>query len=272
MSNVPSAACRSSALSRRERKMATTWSMSPRPWTGSTGTTMSYIAEVRVPVIKRRAGARNHPDHIKLLEELVRHLQDGPDLPPFPKIIEEDIRLSDNLRVYVLWDASRTGLPRCSACRPRTSHSSDRRSRRLSPRRCARCRCSCPVGRGCPCTPGSDSPRRGRSPGRRGRPGRIRRSPCLSRPRCARDRCRPPEGNAGWRRTRCSGSRPPRCSRSRPRCAGNPARRSRCPSRCRSPRRQRSSSPGGSLEVESVAAGAAGSSGPVCQSSSSAST
>lgn len=57
-----------------------------------------------MPVIKRKLRAE-HPDHQKLVDELVRHLKDEPDLPELPRIIEEDDRLSNNMHVYVLWDA-----------------------------------------------------------------------------------------------------------------------------------------------------------------------
>lgn len=58
-----------------------------------------------MPVIRKRLGAREHPDHNNLVAELVRHLKDEPNLPEFPKIIEEPVRLSSTLRVYVFWDA-----------------------------------------------------------------------------------------------------------------------------------------------------------------------
>jgi hypothetical protein len=57
-----------------------------------------------MPVIKRKIHGE-HPDHHKLLDELVRHLQPAQDLPQYPRIIEEDDRLSQNMHVYVLWDA-----------------------------------------------------------------------------------------------------------------------------------------------------------------------
>lgn len=57
-----------------------------------------------MPVIKKRLGPKDHPDHKRLVNELVRHLGGGPGLPAFPKIVEEDVRLSNNFRVYVSWD------------------------------------------------------------------------------------------------------------------------------------------------------------------------
>jgi len=56
-----------------------------------------------MPVIKRKLHAA-HPDHHKLVDELVRHLQQANDLPEYPRIVEEDDRLSQNMHVYVLWD------------------------------------------------------------------------------------------------------------------------------------------------------------------------
>ena len=57
-----------------------------------------------MPVIKKRLGPKEHPDHDRLVAELVRHIRDERGLPAFPKIVEEDVRLSDNFRVYVSWD------------------------------------------------------------------------------------------------------------------------------------------------------------------------
>lgn len=57
-----------------------------------------------MPVIKKRVGSKNHPDHSRFVTELVRHLNNAPDLPAFPKIVEEDVPLSNNVRVYVSWD------------------------------------------------------------------------------------------------------------------------------------------------------------------------
>jgi hypothetical protein len=57
-----------------------------------------------MPVIKKRLGTKDHPDHDRFVAELVRHLNGGPGLPDFPKIVEEDVRLSNNFRVYVSWD------------------------------------------------------------------------------------------------------------------------------------------------------------------------
>lgn len=57
-----------------------------------------------MPVIKKRLGPRSHPQHDQFVAELARHLQGGANLPEFPKIVEEDVRLSDNFRVYVSWD------------------------------------------------------------------------------------------------------------------------------------------------------------------------
>jgi len=54
-----------------------------------------------MPVIKRKLHAA-HPDHHKLVDELVRHLQQANDLPEYPRIVEEDDRLSQNMHVYVL--------------------------------------------------------------------------------------------------------------------------------------------------------------------------
>jgi hypothetical protein len=57
-----------------------------------------------MPVIKKRLGPKDHPDHDRFVAELVRHIRNEPGLPAFPKIVEEDVRLSNNLRVYVSWD------------------------------------------------------------------------------------------------------------------------------------------------------------------------
>jgi hypothetical protein len=57
-----------------------------------------------MPVIKRKLHGE-HPDHHRLLDELLRHLQGGQGLPDYPRIIEEDDRLSQNMHVYVLWEA-----------------------------------------------------------------------------------------------------------------------------------------------------------------------
>ena len=48
--------------------------------------------------------ARKHPDHDRLVAELVRHLKGEPGLPAFPKIAEDRVPLADNLRVCVSWD------------------------------------------------------------------------------------------------------------------------------------------------------------------------
>ena len=57
-----------------------------------------------MPVVKKRLGPKNHPEHDRFVAELARHLTGAPDLPEFPKIVEEEVRLSDNFRVYVSWD------------------------------------------------------------------------------------------------------------------------------------------------------------------------
>jgi hypothetical protein len=57
-----------------------------------------------MPVVKRKLHSE-HPDHHKFLCELIRHLKEKEGLPEYPRIIEEDDRLSQNMHVYVLWDA-----------------------------------------------------------------------------------------------------------------------------------------------------------------------
>ena len=57
-----------------------------------------------MPVIKKAFGPKQHPDHDKLVAELVRHVRGEPELPAFPKIVEEEVRLADNFRVYVSWN------------------------------------------------------------------------------------------------------------------------------------------------------------------------
>lgn len=57
-----------------------------------------------MPVIKKKLRPE-HPDHRRFVDELVRHLRNEADLPPMPRIIEEDDPLSKNMHVYVLWDA-----------------------------------------------------------------------------------------------------------------------------------------------------------------------
>ena len=57
-----------------------------------------------MPVVKKRLGPKDHPDHDKFVAELVHHLSGEAGLPDFPIIVEEDVRLSDNFRVYVSWD------------------------------------------------------------------------------------------------------------------------------------------------------------------------
>lgn len=57
-----------------------------------------------MPVIKKRLGSKDHPAHDRLVSELMRHLNEEPGLPDFPKIFEEDVRLSDNIRVVVAWN------------------------------------------------------------------------------------------------------------------------------------------------------------------------
>jgi hypothetical protein len=57
-----------------------------------------------MPVYKV-AVPKGHPQHDELVAELVRHLGDGPDLPDFPKVYEEPIRLSKNITVTVIWPA-----------------------------------------------------------------------------------------------------------------------------------------------------------------------
>jgi hypothetical protein len=57
-----------------------------------------------MPVIKKRLGPRSHPQHDHFVAELARHLEGAPNLPAFPKIVEEEVRLSNNFRVYVSWD------------------------------------------------------------------------------------------------------------------------------------------------------------------------
>ena len=61
-----------------------------------------------MPVIKKRIGPKDHPDHERLVGELVRHLRDEPNLPALPRIVEEDVRLTSSIRVYVLWDEWQT--------------------------------------------------------------------------------------------------------------------------------------------------------------------
>lgn len=56
-----------------------------------------------MPVV-RRSPSNRHPEHDALVQELVRHLRDEPDLPTLPRIVEETVPLSPTLRVYVLWD------------------------------------------------------------------------------------------------------------------------------------------------------------------------
>jgi hypothetical protein len=57
-----------------------------------------------MPVIKR-PNRILHPKHTDLVAEMVRHLTSPPNvaLPPMPKIIEEEDRLSKILNVYVVW-------------------------------------------------------------------------------------------------------------------------------------------------------------------------
>jgi len=57
-----------------------------------------------MPVIRKRLGPKDHPEHDRFVAELVRHLAGESGLPAFPRIVEEDVRLSDNFRVYVSWD------------------------------------------------------------------------------------------------------------------------------------------------------------------------
>lgn len=56
-----------------------------------------------MPVV-RRGPSNRHPEHDALVDELVRHLKDEPNLPEVPRIIEETVPLSPSIRVYVLWD------------------------------------------------------------------------------------------------------------------------------------------------------------------------
>lgn len=58
-----------------------------------------------MPVIPRKP-SYYHPEHDELVGELVRHLRPAEDdsLPSFPRIIEESVRLSPALRVFVIWD------------------------------------------------------------------------------------------------------------------------------------------------------------------------
>jgi len=58
-----------------------------------------------MPVFSRKP-PHFHPAHDELVGELVRHLQpaEGDVLPELPRIIEESVRLSPALRVFVIWD------------------------------------------------------------------------------------------------------------------------------------------------------------------------
>ncbi len=56
-----------------------------------------------MPVERRQSGSRAHPNHDRLVAELVRHLNGDPDLPDEPRIIEEQQRLADALHVFVYW-------------------------------------------------------------------------------------------------------------------------------------------------------------------------
>lgn len=58
-----------------------------------------------MPVVHRRNNPRHHPDHDALVAEIERHLRaaDNEQLPPEPRIVIEEARLTKNLRVYVLW-------------------------------------------------------------------------------------------------------------------------------------------------------------------------
>ncbi len=56
-----------------------------------------------MPVV-RRGPSNRHPHHDALVLERVRHLKDEPNLPEFPRIVEETVPLSTSIRVLVLWD------------------------------------------------------------------------------------------------------------------------------------------------------------------------
>ena len=56
-----------------------------------------------MPVV-RRSPSNRHPHHDALVDELVRHIRGEPNLPEFPRIIEETVPLSPSIRVHVLWD------------------------------------------------------------------------------------------------------------------------------------------------------------------------
>jgi len=56
-----------------------------------------------MPVEKRNL-RKSHPSHPKMVAELVKHLGDDASLPPAPRIIEEEDRLSRSMHVYVFWD------------------------------------------------------------------------------------------------------------------------------------------------------------------------
>jgi hypothetical protein len=57
-----------------------------------------------MPVVRKRLGPKGHPSHDLFVAELVRHLRGGEELPEYPKIVEEDVPLSKNFRVYVSWN------------------------------------------------------------------------------------------------------------------------------------------------------------------------
>lgn len=63
-----------------------------------------------MPVIKRKLKP-NHPNHDNLVNELVRHLNNEPNLPDTPLIIEEDkhtlinnVHTMYSMKVMVIWD------------------------------------------------------------------------------------------------------------------------------------------------------------------------
>lgn len=57
-----------------------------------------------MPVVRKKLGPKGHPNHDQFVAELVRHLKGGENLPEYPKIVEEEVPLSKNFRVYVSWN------------------------------------------------------------------------------------------------------------------------------------------------------------------------
>ncbi|MCB9663819.1 MAG: hypothetical protein H6732_06885 [Alphaproteobacteria bacterium] len=57
-----------------------------------------------MPVVRKSLRSA-HPHHDDLVEELCRHLRGVGDLPPLPRIVEDQDALSSHKRVYVLWPA-----------------------------------------------------------------------------------------------------------------------------------------------------------------------